>query len=402
MPTHQTQPMPTGQIALFLILISALVRLGVSMYLPALPRMGDALHLSTHQLTQTITIYLAVFAAASLLLGPFADAFGRQSLVRFGMVMFLLGSCLCGMSHSYAVLMAGRVLQAFGASAIPVASRAMVRDVYNDRQVIGVLGWMGVVTGLTPMLAPALGGFITQQFGWRANFYMLAGITLLVGMATPRLPSDTLAVDKRVGLSFPGIMKAYGQMLIAPAFVLVLLPMVFCFAVQGAYLVTSPFIFIHLLGWTPAQFGATSLILVTALVAGRLLCSLMIRRFNLFQVYLTGAMLTVAGALLFGILLVAPAYSGIVILSSAFVFCIGFGLLLPVGMKSVLSAFQHIAGTASAIYGAATLGATAAGSELMGAMMVRTMRDLYLLGTLTLLFSLLTLGSTLFCRKRLV
>ena len=402
-PPNPPEPMPRPLVALaaYLILITALVRLGTSLYLPALPSMGVELNLSAPQISFTLTAYLAAFAAASILLGPLCDHFGRRALVQGGLASYLVGSFLCAIAPGPGALLAGRVLQAVGGGAVQIAARAMTRDAFTDRQMIGVLGWIGVITGMVPVLAPLLGGLLTQGFGWRANFHLLAALTLAVGVIWRKRGAETLPPAQRAPFRASDTLRTYAAMLAAPRFLLPLAPVMLCFAIQGAYLVASPFLYIHLLGMSPAAFGATSLALVCALLAGRSLCMAILQRRGPRPAFRTGAALVFLGGVLLLALAAARAISILPLLTAATVFCVGFGTLLPIGMKAGLSAFPRHVGSSSALYGCLTLGATAAGSATLGALLERTARDVSSLAVFTFAAGAFVLLSSLLAQRAL-
>ncbi len=376
---------PKSVVALgaYLVLITALVRLGTSLYLPALPRMGIEMQLSAQLLASTMTAYLGAFAISSLFLGPVSDRWGRQILIQSGIAIFLIGSFFCAMANGIAYLLAGRVCQAMGGAAVQVAARAMSRDAFDDHQMIRIVGWIGVISGLVPVLAPVLGGFITQGFGWRATFYFLVGATVLVGISTRTFSAETLSHHDRPTLGIGQTLRAYASMLSAPSFMIPLLPVMLCFAAQGAYLVGAPFIFIHLLGMSPALFGATSLLPVASLFTGRFLCLAILKKRGDFSAFVTGGLLAFLGGLLLWIVNRMGWNSAAPLLITTSVFCLGFGAVLPIGMKAGLSAFPHLVGTSSALYGCLTLGATAIGSSAVGHLLQQSTRDITTLAIFT-------------------
>lgn len=388
-------------LSLYLILITALVRLGTSLYLPALPIMADDLGLSAQHLASTMTVYLVGFAVASIFLGPLSDHWGRKLLVQGGVAAFGIGSLLCALAPGYGLLITGRILQSVGGAAVQVGTRAMSREAFDDQQMVGVLGWIGIITGVVPVLAPVLGGVLTQSMGWHANFYLLAVVALLVITFTRSLAQETLSKDNRTPFKLGETLRAYGSMLAAADFMLPNIPVMLCFAVQGAYLVAAPFIFIHVLGMTPVVFGFTSLALVGGLLIGRFVCMQVLKRWGDFPAFMAGAALAFLGGLCSLGVVLSGWISATAILASSAVFCIGFGALVPIGMKAGLSAFPDRVGTSSALYGCLTLGATAVGSGLVGGLLERSAKDVDLLCIATFAAGCFILIASLFSGRAL-
>jgi len=162
----------------FLILfIGSIVRIGASIYLPAMPIIAEEMHISKALLSNTLTVYFIVFAIFSLIAGILSDAYGRKRVLMSGMFFFLLGSVVCAISTNYEMLMFGRIIQAFGASMVPGTLMAMIRDACSDIRVVSLMGWLAVLSGLFLVAAPIIGGLLTHLFGWSANFWFLAFFT---------------------------------------------------------------------------------------------------------------------------------------------------------------------------------------------------------------------------------
>lgn len=354
------------QFSLALVALVTIVRLGSSLYLPALTHIQADLHLTDQAAASTMTVYFACFSAFALLAGPVSDARGRRTLVFGGLGLFALGTVLCGVAQGLTLLLAGRALQALGGSAIPVVTRAMVRDHCDDEQLVEVMGWMGVFNSLAPILAPVLGGVITQFAGWRADFQvLLAATVVLTAWSWGKVP-ETLPPEKRTPLHLGFTLRQFRRMLTSGLFMGVLMPVLFCFALQGAYLALGPFTFLRVLGLSPLEFGFTSLPLVLALVLGRSLCMRLLKRFDgPTSFVISGGVILVSAILAAGVAL-AHERTLLALYVPTLVFCLGFGSLLPLGLKSVMTAFQDVGGTASALHTSLMLGASAVGSALGG------------------------------------
>ena len=386
------------QFAALLFLISSVARLAGSLYLPSLIEIGRDLKLPDAVLSQTLTVYFLAFAVATLFAGPLADSFGRRKVIFGGVALFVVGSLMCALAHSEEMLILGRMLQAAGSSCIPVTGRAMIRDACDDRQVMVVLGWMAALGGLVPILAPMLGGMITDTLGWRWNFWFLVFFATLVTSAiTLKLP-ETLEKECRRPLHLPLILSTYWGMLQSPKFILVIIPLELAFGVQGAYLASSPFIFIKHFGLAPMTFGVMNVVIVGALVGGRFLATYLIEKTSTYFAYVTGSLLVLTGgvALLFLDFLTTPRLLTVLAVLSLSVG--GFGVLLPIGLKSIMTAFKHQSGSVSALHGCLSLGMAAAGSFTFSILMstykidaLNAMAEFTVVtGAITVVISLLT------------
>src|SRR6266404_1093157 len=133
--TIDTAPLPAvsstfSQIAV-LAALAATGTLATNILLPSLPQMAASLHVSTAEVTSSITVFLAVFAVGQLLVGPISDRYGRRWPVLTGFAVFIAGSAWCGLATDLPGLLIGRVIQAAGACATSVLSRAIARDLFS-------------------------------------------------------------------------------------------------------------------------------------------------------------------------------------------------------------------------------------------------------------------------------
>ncbi|MEV4787602.1 MDR family MFS transporter [Streptomyces tuirus] len=150
------------------MLLAALDQTIVSTALPTIVSdLGGLDHLSW-----VVTAYLLAATAATPLWGKLGDQYGRKRLFQTAIVLFLIGSALCGAAQDMAQLIAFRALQGLGGGGLIVLSMAIVGDLVPPRERGRYQGLFGAVFGATSVLGPLLGGLLTQHLSWRWVFYV--------------------------------------------------------------------------------------------------------------------------------------------------------------------------------------------------------------------------------------
>ena len=245
------------------------------MYLPSFTAIARQFGATLPQVERTLTAYLFGLAFGQLFYGPAADRFGRKRPLYVGLVLFTLASVGCMFAHSVDSLMLLRTLQAIGGCAEMVIARAIVRDLFDDRTAVGVFSSLMLVMGVAPILAPLMGGFIVNHFGWQAVFCVLAIAGLICFMGAVFLLPESLPIERRQQLSIASTMGLYRRLLTHRIFIVHTLTVSLACAALFAYVGGSPGLFIdtyHI----PAQkfgffFGANAFCLIMmSQVNGRL------------------------------------------------------------------------------------------------------------------------------------
>ena len=159
-------------IALMASLMSV-VALAIDALLPALDVIGMAVHTQTPTENQLIiTMIFLGLGIGPLIFGPLSDNLGRKPVVYFGFVLFLLASFICVSAESIQYMIVGRILQGIGLSAPRTISIAIIRDQYQGDPMARIMSFVTVVFLLVPIVAPAIGKMVLDQFDWQSIFLM--------------------------------------------------------------------------------------------------------------------------------------------------------------------------------------------------------------------------------------
>lgn len=184
------------------------------------------------------TAYLLASAASMPIWGKLSDAFGRRRFFITGMVIFVVGSALCGQSRNMVELIAFRGLQGLGAGAMMPIVQAIIGDLFPPAQRARWQGLLFAVFGVATIIGPLLGGYITDNIGWRWTFYvnLPVGIVALVA-AVVALPAHVTlrrhvidylgaallvaaAVPLLLGFSWAGSTYPWGSPMVVGSFIL--------------------------------------------------------------------------------------------------------------------------------------------------------------------------------------
>jgi EmrB/QacA subfamily drug resistance transporter len=181
---------------MLVLLLASLDQTIVSTALPTIVGdLGGIQHLSW-----VVTAYLLTSTVTGPIYGKLGDLYGRKIVLQFAIVVFLVGSALCGLSQNMGELIAFRALQGIGAGGLIVTTMAVVGDIIPPRDRGKYQGLFGAVFGVATVLGPLLGGFFVDNLSWNWIFYVnipvgLAALAVVAIAFHPRTEHVRHAVD---------------------------------------------------------------------------------------------------------------------------------------------------------------------------------------------------------------
>jgi DHA1 family bicyclomycin/chloramphenicol resistance-like MFS transporter len=185
-----------GSLALLILLVlfAMLGPFAMTSFVPALPAIQDSFGISSAAAQLILSLSLLATAIASLGYGGLGDRFGRRPALLSGLLIAAIGSVVAAVGDDIAWVIAGRTLQAVGAGSAYVLVRVIVGDVYGPKRSTAILGYTTAAMALAPAMAPTIGGMISDAFGWRWIFGIVAiGAFLLTAFGALQLPETAPA-----------------------------------------------------------------------------------------------------------------------------------------------------------------------------------------------------------------
>ena len=323
--------------------------LSIDMYLPGLPEITRSLNAEAAAVQLTLTACVAGLAVGQLVAGPLSDRVGRRRPLIAGLVTYSGVSLLCALAPTVLALTGLRFLQGLAGGAGIVIGRAVVRDLYSGAQAAKLFSSLLLVTGLAPILAPAIGAQVLKVTSWQGIFVVLAGLAAaIVTLAAIALP-ETLPKQRRD----PGgtTLRTMRHLLTQRSFLGYALTAGLAFGALFAYISGSPFVLQDIYGLSQQSFsiafGANGLGLVigsqiNARLVSRYGPAFLLRRALLV---ITAAATALVAVTAFGDLGVWP------VIICTFVVMSSLSFVMPNATALALAEHGRVAGTASALLG---------------------------------------------------
>jgi DHA1 family bicyclomycin/chloramphenicol resistance-like MFS transporter len=336
--------------------LSTISPFSIDMYLPGFPAIASDLDTTISVVQLSLTSYFIGIAFGQLLYGPLLDRFGRKRPLYAGLVIYIIASFGCAFTHSVEALIAMRFLQAIGGCAGMVAAQTLVRDLFPVEKTAQAFSWITLVIAVSPMIAPAVGGYVTVAFGWQSVFVLLALLTLLILSAVYFVLPAGRGADKTLSLMPAPVVKNFLSVLKQPQFLLYTLAGGVATAAPFAYIAGSADVFINIYRVSEKAYGWIFAFIAFFIIGSTQLNHFLLRRFTSEQIIRATlvyqaviGLILIAGCLFFTL----SIYALVALIA---LFLAGQGLTNPNANALSLAPFSKHVGSAASLGGSFRMG----------------------------------------------
>jgi DHA1 family bicyclomycin/chloramphenicol resistance-like MFS transporter len=381
-------------IKLILILgsLTALGPFSIDMYLPGFSGIARDLNTTVAKVSMSLSSYFIGISAGQLLYGPLLDRFGRKKPLFIGLLVYILASLGCvyvGDIDSFILL---RFVQAIGSCAATVASVAMVRDLFPVKDIPKVFSLLMLVLGLSPMLAPTIGGYVTEDYGWHTVFFILMcmGIAILIA-AQIGLP-NSYKPDTSISLKPKPIISNFLKVLKEPQFFTYAFTGSIAFSGLFTYVAASPIIFMDIYHVDAKTYGWIFAFMSVSFIGSSQLNSVLLKKFTSEQMIFAALILQSLISIVFLILSITNQLGLYSTIAMLFLFLGCLGISNPNTAGLTMAPFAKNAGSASALMGAIQLGLGALASFAVGIFVKNSVAPMVLIMTVTTIIAFIVLN----------
>ena len=357
---------------LLLGLLTTIVPFSIDMYLPGFPDIAKSMNVPSAKVALSLSSFFAGIGLGQLLYGPLLDRFGRKKPLYAGLLLYFITSIGCAYAVSIEALILLRFIQAIGACSASIAATAMVRDLFPPEENAKIFSILMLVLSVSPMLAPTIGSYMSEAFGWKSIFILLTILGVLISLGVFFFLPESKPSDKNFSLKPTAIIKNYLSVIKEPYFIFYAFIGALGFASLFTYIASSPAVFMEHFSLTQKQYGLLFAVLASGLIMASQINTVLLRRFKSETIILTSVVFQNS----IGVLLLLVSFLQLdnfwLIISILFFYLSTIGMVMPNATALAMKPFEKNAGSASSLLGFIQMGLGALATIIIGILNIKT------------------------------
>ncbi len=331
-----------------LFTVSFVSHIAPYVYIPSLPDIAHYLNLDKARAGSMMSAYYLALSLTLLLVGAVGDRWNKRRMLTWASIVIFIGAMLGSLPSRFGWILGGWALQGVGAATITIVGQTWLGQSSDKSNVTSLFSYMSIILSLAPLVAPVIGGMVTDAFSWRYNFFAVGFLSIFSAMfiykTTPPPPVQNGTVSVRE------VFSDYRQILFRSEFAPLIAASLACFLFQGALMSYSSFLFIDRLGLTPTVYGLISVPVVVGSIIGQFPVIYLEKKRGITAAFLFNS--AVAVTALFSSLafyMLTGRHTVIELALVILVFSIGFGGHSLLAIRNVMTVFQSRRSHSSAL-----------------------------------------------------
>ena len=339
---------PLVKLTFLIAILTAVGQMTQTMYVPSIGHMASEFLVSASSLQAVMACYLIPYGLSQFVYGPLSDRLGRKPIIIAGLLIYIVGTLVALFTHQFEWFLVGSFIQGLGIGCGGAMARILTRDCFEGAELHRANSLISMCILFSPLMAPLLGGYLTEAFSWRSSYLFLAlfGIAVVITMMTSMM--ETLPAEKRKN---EPVTKSYQYVLSDKRFQGFLICLVATFAGVGVIEAAAGVLLGGVLGLPATTVSLLFIIPIPGYLIGSGLSSYIAQRrsmrralnVGLVAIFIGSAIVLIPG--LFGLT------TALTLIGGATIYFLGAGILFPAATTGAISPFPYHAGTAGATLG---------------------------------------------------
>ena len=332
------------------------------MFIPSITVLANHYETSFSIMQLSVSLYMVASASLQIVLGPLSDKYGRRPVLLACLAILIISSLGCIFSTSTELFFIFRMLQATAVSGM-VIGKAIVIDVFNEKNVIKILSQIAIVLGISSILGPAIGGLLIDLYSWTAIFYFVIGIGISSFLYNFFILEET---NKQLVNNLFDQMINYKNLISSRRFWVYSFIGGFSSSTFFMILISIPYIGEVLYHLSSFQSSLLLIIITSGFIIGSFVSPILINSFSERKILYLSIFASLSGTLISLFLYIAFPQYILSIFGPFFFIGLSNGLISPIALSKVLGIRDDSRGAASGLNGAFIIGFGAIYSALGG------------------------------------
>lgn len=334
------------------VLVSILTMIGpftIDAYLPAFESMEADFNVPRSFMTQTLGAYFIALGASTLVWGAITDTFGRKPVILMSLGSYVIASLACAVASDYDHFLLFRIIQGLSIGGALIAGRSMVRDVLDTKDAQKVMAKAMMLFSVSPVIAPILGGFLHDLFGWRSIFWFLVIYGCVVFLYALIIAKESLDSNNKSSIRIKHVSGVYLRTLKSPHYMRLVIIFTAAFSSFFVFIAGAPTIMFDILELGPTSFYVLFLPVVTGISLGAMASNRLLSHYSATQImhFSISAMFALSVINLSLNSILDTSIVRIVAPLALYSFCLS--IMMPVITVEILNCFPNNRGSASAM-----------------------------------------------------